>query len=53
MNKSKQYAQVRLFVALPARAPDKLQLLMDLYNTKFKGRRILTRKDFKRLLEEI
>ncbi len=53
MIKGKRYAQVRLFVGLPAKAADKQQLLLDLYNTKFKGRRILTRKDVKNLLEEI
>lgn len=45
-----QYGLTKL---APPTAAEKLAILVELYNIKFKGRRLFRRSDIKKLLEEI
>ena len=50
---SKESLRLIVYITLPLNATSKLAMLKELYNTKLRGRRVLTRKDIKNLLEEI
>lgn len=45
--------QYGLTKVAPPTAAEKLAILMEVYNIKFKGRRLFRRSDIKKLLEEI